>query len=126
MKDRAKDVLKTVGAVLIIGGIVVATFLYGNKQRQEQLRRDQQAQEQANQTATQQPAPAPAPAPAPQPQPTPAPNLPGGVGGGQVPAAGASLPETGAGLLYGIGATATVLAYGAHRRSRKALLQAQL
>lgn len=125
MKDRATDIAKTAGAVLIIGGIVVATFLYGNRQRQEQLRKDQQTkeqQDQATQQATQQPAPV---APV-TPSETPQAALPGNVGGGQVPVAGSSLPETGAGLLYAVGATATVLAYGAERRSRKALLNAQL
>ncbi|HSX48487.1 MAG TPA: hypothetical protein VLF41_03245 [Candidatus Nanoarchaeia archaeon] len=42
-----RDFLKTIGAIVIIGLIVVATFLYGNKQRQEQLRRDQQATQQS-------------------------------------------------------------------------------
>ena len=38
-----RDFFKTIGAIVIIGLIVIATFLYGNRQRQEQLRRDQQA-----------------------------------------------------------------------------------
>lgn len=74
-----REFLKTIGAIVIIGLIVVATFLYGNKQRQEQLRRDQQATQQnsdntkvtvdnsSNNTVVKpenanQPAPAPAPA----------------------------------------------------------------
>lgn len=122
MRERAKDILKTAGAVLIIGGIVVATFLYGNRQRQEQLRKDEQAKQQQQQTATQQPAPEPTP-PAAQPA---APQLPGAVGGGQVPTAGSSLPETGNGLAAAVATSATVLAYAGYRRSRKELLQAQL
>lgn len=40
----SKETLKTIGGVVLIAVIVVATFLYGNKQRQEQLRQ-QQAQQ---------------------------------------------------------------------------------
>lgn len=35
----SKETLKTIGGVVLIAVIVVATFLYGNKQRQEQLRK---------------------------------------------------------------------------------------
>lgn len=44
-----RDFLKTLGGILIIGAIVVATFLYGNQQRQEQIRKDEQAKQQAEQ-----------------------------------------------------------------------------
>ncbi len=44
-----RDFLKTLGGILIIGAIVVATFLYGNQQRQDQIRKEQQAKEQADQ-----------------------------------------------------------------------------
>ena len=36
-----RDSVKTAVGLVIIGGIVVATFLYGNAQRQSQLRQDQ-------------------------------------------------------------------------------------
>lgn len=42
-----KDVLKTVGGLLLIGVVVVATFLYGNQQRQEQMRQEQGVEQQA-------------------------------------------------------------------------------
>ncbi len=41
-----RDSVKTAIGLLIIGGIVVATFLYGNSQRQSQLRHDQELQNQ--------------------------------------------------------------------------------
>ena len=40
------DTIKTVAGLVIIGGIVVATFLYGNSQRQAQLAHDQQIKKQ--------------------------------------------------------------------------------
>lgn len=41
-----KDVLTTVGGLLLVAGVVVGTFLYGNYQREEQQRRDQQLTQQ--------------------------------------------------------------------------------
>jgi cytoskeletal protein RodZ len=41
-----RDTVKTLAGLLIIGIIVVATFLYGNAQRQSQLRRDEDAKKQ--------------------------------------------------------------------------------
>ncbi|HSH31742.1 MAG TPA: hypothetical protein VK963_03710, partial [Candidatus Saccharimonadales bacterium] len=89
MRGRvSKDVLKTAGAILLIGIIVVATFLYGNAQRQEQVRRDQEAQQQQEQRETEektagQPQPA-APGQSPA---APPPSQPGtgAVGGGTLP-----------------------------------------
>src|SRR4029078_2296942 len=51
-----RDTVKTLIGLLIIGIIVVATFLYGNAQRQAQLRHDQDVKKQqeaaaGNQTA---------------------------------------------------------------------------
>ena len=47
-----RDILKTIFGIFVIGLIVVATFLYGNKQRQDQLRKDNEAkQAQTQQTA---------------------------------------------------------------------------
>lgn len=42
----SRDLLKTIGGLALIAAIVVATFLYGNKQRQEQVRRDQEIKQQ--------------------------------------------------------------------------------
>lgn len=48
-----RDSVKTAVGLFIIAGIVVATFLYGNSQRQAQLRHDQDVKnEQAKATAT--------------------------------------------------------------------------
>ncbi len=47
-----RQTIKTIIGVLVIGLIVVATFLYGNKQRQDQLRRDSEAKSKAQQTAS--------------------------------------------------------------------------
>lgn len=41
-----RDSVKTAVGLFIIAGIVVATFLYGNSQRQAQLRRDQDVKDQ--------------------------------------------------------------------------------
>ncbi|GEM_PF-1100025 len=41
-----RDTVKTLAGLAIIGGIVVATFLYGNSQRQAQLSHDQQVKQQ--------------------------------------------------------------------------------
>ncbi len=42
-----RDFLKTLGGILVIGAIVVATFLVGNQQRQDQIRKENQAQQKA-------------------------------------------------------------------------------
>lgn len=98
MKGKFGDIIKTVGSVLIIGGIIVATFLYGNRQRVEQARRDadikkQQEEKAKQEQATQQPQvsvqnPAPNPQVAVNP---PASNIGQQVGGGQIPATGGEL-----------------------------------
>lgn len=41
-----RDTVKTLAGLIIIGGIVVATFLYGNAQRQAQLSHDQEVKKQ--------------------------------------------------------------------------------
>lgn len=68
-----RDTLKTLAGLIIIGGIVVATFMYGNAQRKAQLTRDQDVkkqQEAKNQqssspvaSATNTPTPASSPTP---------------------------------------------------------------
>jgi cytoskeletal protein RodZ len=51
-RTMKRDTLKTLAGLVVIAVIVVATFLYGNAQRQAQLRRDQDLKKQqaANQT----------------------------------------------------------------------------
>jgi hypothetical protein len=131
MKGKFGDIIKTVGSVLIIGGIIVATFLYGNRQRVEQARRDaeirrQQEEKAAQEQATQQPqVSVQNPTPSQQvtvnnPPAAPAPNSVGqqvGVGGGQIPA-------TGGELALALPAV-TILELGRRvRRSKRALRQA--
>lgn len=47
-----RDFLKTLGGILIIGAIVVATFLIGNQQRQDQIRSEQAAKEKSEKNTT--------------------------------------------------------------------------
>jgi hypothetical protein len=112
-----RDLLKTIGGILIIAAIVVATFLYGNQQRQEQVRRDQALQEQQSQAEQEQPA-----GEAQQP-PTANSTQPDGVGGGSLPR---TTPEAGSEVGY-IVATATLLWVGTRQRaSRRNLRRAAL
>jgi hypothetical protein len=46
-----RDTIKTLAGLVIIAVIVVATFLYGNAQRQSQLKHDQQVKKQQQATA---------------------------------------------------------------------------
>jgi cytoskeletal protein RodZ len=48
-----RDTVKTIVGLIIIGGIVVATFLYGNSQRQAQLTHDQDVKKQQEAKAAQ-------------------------------------------------------------------------
>ena len=47
-----REVLTTIGGLIVVGAVVVATFLYGNHQHQADLRHDQdvQRQQQAQQS----------------------------------------------------------------------------
>ena len=49
-----RDTIKTIAGLVIIGGIVVATFLYGNAQRQAQLAHDQDVKKQQEAKAQEQ------------------------------------------------------------------------
>ena len=49
-----RDTVKTLAGLIIIGGIVVATFLYGNSQRQAQLAHDQDVKKQQEAKAQEQ------------------------------------------------------------------------
>jgi len=41
-----RETLKTLAGLIVIVGIVVATFMYGNSQRQAQLKHDQDVKKQ--------------------------------------------------------------------------------
>jgi high-affinity Fe2+/Pb2+ permease len=47
-----RDTVKTLAGLVIIGVIVVATFMYGNAQRQAQLKHDQQVKQQQQDQAS--------------------------------------------------------------------------
>jgi LPXTG-motif cell wall-anchored protein len=51
-----RDTAKTIVGLVIIAGIVVATFMYGNSQRQAQLKHDQEVKDQQVAKATTSPA----------------------------------------------------------------------
>jgi uncharacterized protein HemX len=115
-----KDLIKTGGAVLLIAVIVVATFLYGNSQRQEQVRKDQAAKQEqerkANEEQTAQNTAQPADdntaasaTPTQTSASTPSPS---------------KTPSTGGELGYLIPATALLVGYRMSRRSKQAVLQA--
>ncbi len=120
-----RDTIKTLIGLFIIGLIVVATFMYGNAQRQAQQKRDQ---------ATNKPQPSPsrtvASSVTPTPSGAPAPvQSPGVVGGGAktTPTTGGTgkdLPETGSPWGGVIGAAALVGTGLAWRRSQRALVDA--
>jgi hypothetical protein len=130
----SKDLIKTIGAVVLIGIIVVATFLYGNQQRQTQLRRDQQAkqeherkaEESTNQSATQGTtgtAPVQTPSQStnsglqsPQPAPTGSTTVTANVGGGTLPK---TTPNTGGEASAPIGLVVLSGLSVAYVRSRK-------
>lgn len=114
------DLVKTVGAILIIAIIVVATFLYGNHQRQEQVRKDQAAKQEQQRKADEQAK-----------QVVPAAPQPSGntVGASATPVqtsapANGKTPSTGGELGYLIPATALFVAFQANRRSKRSLHQA--
>ena len=111
-----RDLLKTIGGILIIAAIVVATFLYGNQQRQEQVRRDQALQEQQNQAEE-------AGQPTESSEPATAHNTPGAVGGGSLPR---TTPETGSEVGYLMAGAALVWLGARERASRRALRQTAL
>jgi LPXTG-motif cell wall-anchored protein len=50
-----RDTAKTIVGLVIIAGIVVATFMYGNSQRQAQLKHDQEVKDQQVAKATSSP-----------------------------------------------------------------------
>jgi len=143
-----RDTIKTIAGLVIIGGIVVATFLYGNAQRQAQLAHDQDVKKQQEVKAQEQ-AKVASPSVAPAtgttssntaPVKTPASNTIQGsttaTTGGTGTVAGAAsttpttggtaapLPETGPGLAGMLGVTSIGVMALAVRRSRRAMLAA--
>jgi cytoskeletal protein RodZ len=146
-----RDVLTTVGGLVLVGIVVVATFLYGNEQRQAQLRRDQTAQRQSQQQSKNQSTPKAssvstssgssntATATSSQPavqkpsssnQTTLQGGSPSSTASSPVPSSGsgpAETPRTGSSsILYVFGATLMVVLYQVYRRSRTAVAQAAL
>lgn len=118
-----RDLLKTAGGIIIIGAIIVATFLYGNQQRQEQVRRDQeveQQQDQANEGEVDVVAEGDQDAATGQPDSL---SAPGGVGGGQLPA---TTPQAGGEVAYLLPLGALGALGLALRRSRQQLRAAYL
>lgn len=110
--------VKTVGAIVVIGIIVVATFLYGNQQRQLQVRRDQDVRRQQEQKAAENKPAVTSVDPATKSvAPTPVP----GVGGGMIPS---TTPATGGELGYLLPATLILGLVQAYRQSRTSLRRA--
>lgn len=140
MERKGSDLLKTIGAILVIGGIVVATFLYGNRQRQEQVRRDQQIRQEQEKKAAEESGPKVAvdgskdnTTVKPENQATPKPAAPtppatSGVGGGQLSSSGGTetTPKTGGELAYVIPAGLIYGLYKLNRNSRNWVRQAFL
>jgi|GEM_PF-5922821 len=110
-----RELLITIGGLLVVGLVVVATFLYGNQQRQAQLRTPQTNQHQQQ-----------AAKPAPKPTPSPTATTPGrGSTPAQQPTP-ASTPATGSSPLPAIAATVLLVMAWAYRRSRRSLRQASI
>ncbi len=105
-----KDLIKTGGAILLIAIIVVATFLYGNNQRQEQVRKDQAAKQADKDMAAMTPT-------------TPSNNsgAASATPAQSTASTPASTPSTGGELGYLLPAGAILVAYQASRRSQKSL-----
>ncbi len=128
--DMKRDTLKTIAGLIIIGLIVVVTFLYGNAQRQDQNRRDQaakQAQQQkanaqankstpSSQAAQPQAQPKVAASTPPATTPTPTATSVPDTGG-----TNSTMPDTGAGETALIPVSLILLGLFYLRRSRKAL-----
>jgi LPXTG-motif cell wall-anchored protein len=131
-----RDTLKTILGLIVIVLIVVATFLYGNAQRQAQLKRDQEVkQQQTAQTSTSPAASASTSAgtsnTAPVSSPT-ANNIQGGQPS-QPPTGGSTsstsvnssgIPDTGSSSVAAAGLLALASAFAYWRRSRRAVMVA--
>jgi hypothetical protein len=112
-----RDSLKTLGAILLILIIVGVTFWYGNKQRQAQVKSDQQASQQQAKKASQSTKPDPAPAPV-------APATPPVVS--TVSPAPTATPQTGSGIEVILPVVALIGGFQLKRASAKALKRSLL
>lgn len=124
------DLLKTIAGLVIIGLIVVATFMYGNAQREAQLKRDQDLKRAQEAQASASPAVATSPTPTQvavattKPTPTPT-KTPVASATPTATPAPTPLPQTGAeDLIPAVAAGAMGIAGVAWRRSQRSLLQA--
>lgn len=108
-----KDLVKTVAGLIVVGLVVVATFLYGNHQNQQQMQHDLVLEQQQQHLAAVKRAatatkPAAAPAAAtPQPKPT-------------------AIPQTGSGLWSIVTATLLIVTLRWYKMSRRTLQSARL
>lgn len=114
-----RDSVKTAIGLLIIGGIVVATFLYGNSQRQAQLRHDQELQNQQTKAASASPSVSASASASAKLKPTPTPAVVNGAG-----TAPSVIPDTGATQDGLIGLAAIVTAGLYWRQSQVRVRQA--
>lgn len=125
-----RDGLKTVIGLLVIGLIIVATFLYGNNQRQAQLRHDQDLKKQQQTAAQVTPQATATPAMSTKPQPSvvaPTSNTIQGSAaktaapqtGGSGTVAQSTTPRTGPDALAPIALLALIGAGVFYRRSRR-------
>lgn len=139
-----KDVLTTIGGLVLVGLVVVATFLYGNQQRQNQAKHDQDIKKQQEtkaptnpQTSGPQASTSAPQQPAVQKPQADSSNLQGGKTGAPsatptpaskpAPVAGVTqTPKTGGEVLVLIPVTAMLMLYRTQRRSRMALRRAAL
>lgn len=147
-----RDTIKTVGAILLIVAIVGITFWYGNRQRQQQIKHDQQVAAQSNQTiksssttsksstattkSTASTTPKANPTPAPSPKvaytpptasPTPAPAAGTVTPQSTNPSAQpTSIPQTGGELGFIVPVAALVIGYQVKRASDRSLRRAQM
>lgn len=128
-----RETIKTIAGLLIITAIVVATFLYGNAQRQAQQSRNKNVAKQTTSAspgrsvkASPKPSVKATPTPAPKPSmaPTPAPTKLGGAGGTGSVAGAAAMPTTGPSNVPILGAAALGIIYVVYRRTRQQVVAA--
>jgi lysozyme family protein len=125
-----RDGLKTIIGLLVIGLIIVATFLYGNHQRQAQLRHDEDLKRQQQKVTQTTPQATKSPAASTSPQasvPSSTPNPIQGQGkvtaapqtGGTAMTETNTTPRTGAGEMAPIALLALIASGVYYRRSRR-------
>ncbi|HUC19966.1 MAG TPA: hypothetical protein VMR98_00530 [Candidatus Polarisedimenticolaceae bacterium] len=127
-----RNVLTTIGGLILVGVVVVGTFLYGDQQRQKQLKSDQAAakQEQTVQPAAAATAPTPSPAASTDKNkpksavkpPTPSAQPAAGATAAAPPPI-AETPKTGSGLVNVLAVSVIAIVFAVYRRSRKFMLR---